>query len=151
MNRSVNNAHAEGRLNLFFLEMIIVLLFFGIASAVIISAFAASDRISRESEQLENITFCAQSAAEIFSKSGNLSEVTEELFGIPANGYTTVPLDKNCGYSPLEPELYLALDTPYGDADGLSELNMVFTNADGERIYQLTAGAYLPREGDDER
>ncbi len=44
MKSPIKAVPAGGRLNLFFMEMIIVLMFFSIASAVILNAFAASGR-----------------------------------------------------------------------------------------------------------
>ncbi|MDE6594461.1 MAG: hypothetical protein K2K44_00440, partial [Oscillospiraceae bacterium] len=110
------------RFNLFFLEMIIVLLFFSIAAAVILNSFAISNSLAQKSRRTEAMAFCAQSAAEIFSKTGNLSQTVEELFGngsaeilnadLEGGGYiseATVPLTENCEYSPQEPEIYIIL------------------------------------------
>ena len=156
MKSPIKAVPAGGRLNLFFMEMIIVLLFFGIASAVILNAFAASDRLSRESGRLERMSFCAQSAAEIFSKTGSLPQTLEKLFG--SNSYdirgdehasqVRLPLTEECAYSPENAELYMIMAVESEEPEGLFKMYIVFTDgSDGEVLYEITAGAYLPRKG----
>lgn len=156
MKSPIKAVPAGGRLNLFFMEMIIVLLFFGIASAVILNAFAASDRLSRESGRLERMSFCAQSAAEIFSETGSLPQTLEKLFGsnsydIRGDEYASqvrLPLTEECAYSPENAELYMIMAVESEEPEGLFKMYIVFTDgSDGEVLYEITAGAYLPRKG----
>lgn len=156
MKSPMKSVPSGGKLNLFFMEMIIVLFFFSIASAVILNAFAASDRLSRESERLERMSFCAQSAAEIFSETGSLSQTLEKLFGsnsydIRGDEYASqvrLPLTEKCAYSPENAELYMLMSVESEEPDGLSEMHIVFTDgSDGEVLYEIVAGAYLPERG----
>lgn len=164
MKSPIKAVPAGGRLNLFFVEMIIVLMFFSIASAVILNAFAASGRLSRESGRLERMSFCAQSAAEIFSETGNLPQTLEKLFGsnsydirsgdLEGGGYdfqVRLPLTEECAYSPENAELYMLVSVSGEEPGGLSEMQIVFTDgndsSDGEVLYTITSGAYLPRKG----
>lgn len=161
MKSPIKAVPAGGRLNLFFMEMIIVLLFFGIASAVILNAFAASDRLSRESGRLERMSFCAQSAAEIFSETGSLSKTVEKLFGsnsyeilnidFDGGGYASevrLPLAEECEYSPQSPEIFMILTETAERSDGgaLKILSVKFENTDSEELYRITSGAYVPAE-----
>lgn len=86
---------------LFYIEMIIVLFFFMVASAVILRAFAAADGISKESDMLEHISLCSQTAAESFALTGDASEAIKASFGADIGGeaVTVIPLDENCTYS----------------------------------------------------
>lgn len=161
MRSPMKSVPSGGKLNLFFMEMIIVLFFFSIASAVILNAFAASDRLSRESRRLERMTFCAQSAAEIFSETGSLPETLEKLFGsnsydirstdLEGGGYFSrveLPLTEECAYSPENAELYMFVSVYSEEPGGLSEMHIVFTDgSDGEELYEIMAGAYLPGKG----
>lgn len=161
MKSPIKAVPAGGRLNLFFVEMIIVLMFFSIASAVILNAFAASGRLSRESGRLEKMSFCAQSAAEIFSETGSLPKTLEKLFGSGSyeilhidfedGGYASevrLPLTEECAYSSENAELYMLVSVSGEEPGGLSEMQIVFTDGnDGEVLYTITAGAYLPRKG----
>lgn len=86
---------------LFYIEMIIVLFFFMIASAVILKAFAAADEISKESDMLEHISLCSQTAAEKFALSGDASEAVKAAFGADIGSGTAavIPIDEKCAYS----------------------------------------------------
>ncbi len=148
MRSPIKAAPAGGHLNLFFVEMIIVLLFFSIASVTILRTFAESDSLSRESARLERMSFCAQSAAELYSETGNLSETSKELFGIETENADTVivPLDEQCRYSVSDASLYMNMTAVKGELDGLSELHIAFSDKDGETVYEIKSGAYLPEK-----
>ncbi|MDE7302220.1 MAG: hypothetical protein K2N60_02745 [Oscillospiraceae bacterium] len=162
MKSPMKSVSAGGKLNLFFMEMIIVLFFFSIASAVILNAFAASDRLSRESGRLERMSFCAQSAAEIFSETGSLPQTLEKLFGsnsyeilnidLEGGGYASeakLPLTEECAYSPENAELYMLVSVDSEEPGGLSEMHIIFTDGSdgGEPLYEIRSGAYLPKKG----
>lgn len=151
------------RFNLFFLEMIIVLLFFSIAAAVILNSFAISNGLAKKSRRTEAMAFCAQSAAEIFSKTGNLSQTVEELFGsgsaeilnadLEDGGYiseATVPLTESCEYSPQSPVIFVIMTETAErfDSGVLKTLYIQFQNADKEELYKINSGAYIPDKGE---
>lgn len=137
------------RFNLFFLEMIIVLLFFSIAAAVILNVFAASDRLAKKSRLTEAMAFCAQSAAEIFSETGSLPQTVEELFGIESANMNEVdiPLDESCKYSPENASLYMRMYVSAEEQEGLYSMHIRFDNGiviNGWELYELYSGAYIP-------
>ncbi len=159
MKSPIKAVPAGGRLNLFFVEMIIVLMFFSIASAVILNAFAASGRLSRESGRLERMSFCAQSAAEIFSETGNLPQTLEKLFGsnsydirggdLEGGGYdfqVRLPLTEECAYSTENAELYMLVSVSGEEPEGLWKMNIAFMDGSGEVLYEICSGAYVPYE-----
>lgn len=148
------------RFNLFFLEMIIVLLFFSIAAAVILRSFAASDKLARSSRRLENMAFCAQSAAEIYSETGSLGDTAEMLFGggLHVLGDTdgdvrslTVPLTDECVYSVQDPKLFMKMAESTDEYAGgsLKTLTVSFEDGSGEVLYEITSGAYIHNEDGD--
>lgn len=141
--------------------MIIVLLFFSIAAAVILNSFSVSNSLAQKSRRTESITFCAQSAAEIFSKTGNLSQTVDELFGggsaeilnadLEDGGYISeaiVPLAESCEYAPQDPKIYIILTEASEQSEGavLKTLSIRFENSDREELYKITSGAYIPNE-----
>lgn len=160
MKSPIKAAHAGGRFNLFFMEMIIVLLFFSIASAVILDAFAASGRLSRESERLERMSFCAQSAAEIFSVTGSLSETAEKLFGTEIGSefphteghiMIEIPLDESCAYSPESSSVRMYMTVSEQEYEGLYQLYIKFIDNDSSQLlYEFLSGAYIPEKEDGE-
>lgn len=155
------------RFNLFFLEMIIVLLFFSIAAAVILNSFAVSDSLAKKSRRTEAMAFCAQSAAEIFSETGDLSQTVETLFGteaveritfspeendlpdgyIPASESIILPLDENCEYSPENASLYISMAVFKEEPDGFYTMSISFTNGimiGDSGFFDMNSGAYIP-------
>ena len=149
------------RFNLFFLEMIIVLLFFSIAAAVILNSFSVSNGLAQKSRRTEAMAFCAQSAAEIFSETGDLSQTIEELFGggsaeilnadLEDGSYiseATIPLTESCEFSPQDPEIFITLTETAEQSNGgvLKTLSIRFENNDKEELYKITSGAYIPDE-----
>ena len=98
---SVKKQTRSAPFGLFYIEMIIVLFFFMIASAVILRAFAAADNISKESDMLEHISLCSQTAAESFALSGDASEAVKAAFGadIGSENTAVIPIDESCTYS----------------------------------------------------
>ncbi|MCM1328957.1 MAG: hypothetical protein NC253_05890 [Ruminococcus sp.] len=149
------------RFNLFFLEMIIVLLFFSLAAAIILNSFAASDRLAKISRRTEGIAFCAQSAAEIFSETGDLETVGKTLFGenspevsaveTPSGGFESliVPLSEDFAYSPDEPSCTVIMNVvAFEEYSGgvLKTLSISFEGGNGEVLYVMTSGAYVPQE-----
>lgn len=140
-----------GRLNLFLLEMIIVLLFFSIASAVILKAFVSADRISAENIRLEKMAFCAQSAAEAFSVTADLGETAEMLFGVEHDKFEgasriEIPLDEKCGYAYLkDASVFMTMQVTGSEYDGrLKILHIFFKDEDGNMLYEINTAAYMP-------
>lgn len=160
--KSPTKARAKAvRFNLFFLEMIIVLMFFSLAAAIILNSFAASDRLAKSSRRTESMAFCAQSAAEIFSETGDLETVAKTLFGENSPEISTVetrsggleslivPLSEDFAYSPNEPSCTVIMNVvAFEEYSGgvLKTLRISFEGGNGEVLYVMTSGAYVPYE-----
>lgn len=147
MRSPIKATAKPGRFNLFFLEMIIVLLFFCIAAAVILRAFAVSDRLARESRRTESMAFCAQSAAELYAETYSISEAAKEMFGISGMenaSQMTVPLNDRCVYSVKDPSLFMIMTETKENLGGgvMFTLHIGFENDNGEMLYELSSGAY---------
>lgn len=151
MRSPIKAVSAKSRLNLFLLEMIIVLLFFSIASAVILKAFVTADRISAENIRLEKMSFCAQSAAECFTATADISKTAEMLFGVDLSDSenTTridIPLDDNCEYAYMkEASISMTMQIVNTDYDGrLQMLRIFFSDNDKNLLYEINTAAYTP-------
>ena len=143
----IKSMQKNGRFNLFFVEMIIVLLFFSIAAAIILRSFVIADRLAGESRRTESMAFCAQSAAEIFSRTASLSETAETLFGTAGTegiSEITVPVTSECKYSPTSAEMYMMMrETEEKCGEGsIRVLNIFFRDGSGEILYEMRSGAY---------
>ncbi|MCH5348774.1 MAG: hypothetical protein J1E40_05575 [Oscillospiraceae bacterium] len=147
MKSPVKASAKPGYFNLFFLEMIIVLLFFCIAAVVILRTFAVSDRLARESRRTESMAFCAQSAAELYSETYSIAEAAEEMFGISGMdnaSQITIPLNERCVYAGKNPALFMTMSETRENMNGgvMFTLYIDFKDADGEIVYQVSSGAY---------
>lgn len=135
--------------NLFFIELLIVLVFFGFSSAVILHIFASADSRQKNGDLTEKTLICAQSVAEAFSVSGSLSETVNTVFGggISYAGNAVLALDEDMkavdgGAVILE----LTERNDSNEAGRLSYLDMKFIKGEKE-IYSLTCSAYTPETG----
>ena len=152
MKSPIKSIGKKGRFSLFFMEMIIVLLFFSVAAAIILRSFAASDRLARVSRRLESMTFCAQSAAEIYSRTASVSETAQLLFDesglvfIDGVSAVRIPVSSECKYSPAAPELFMTMveTEEYCENGRFMKLEIIFSDSRDETVYKVESGAYIP-------
>ncbi len=135
--------------NLFFIELLVVLLFFGFSTAVVLRVFTASDKAQYKSDLTEKAVICAQSLAESFSVTGDLSDTVECVFNA-RNDYgkeATVVLGDDFGINPDgKITLVLVQRDEETKAGVLSSLEIGFVSKEGE-IFSVTASAYNSNAG----
>lgn len=138
--------------NLFFIELLIVLLFFSFSVAVILKIFAAADYKQNYSTLTEKAVICAESIAESFSVSGNLSDTIALVFDTEAeviDGVCRISLDDDLKPSSDGDMELVLFETVNETAAGiLSELDMGFAK-NGNEIYSLECFAYTSLNGGD--
>ncbi len=135
--------------NLFFLELIIVLLFFSFSAAVILRIFAAADSRQKMSDITEKSVICSQSIAEAFSVSGNLSDTLSIVFDTNDSyvGNAEIMLDNDFEIDDNgRIKLLLSQRDEPTAAGVLSHLEMSFSLEDKE-IFYLECSAYIPENG----
>lgn len=133
--------------NLFFIELVLVLLFFSIAAAVILNLFAAADRRQKLNNVTEGSIICAQTIAEAYSVSGDISRALELTFGEAELTDGELKLDRS--FIPDEHgtlTLSIRESEEQSDAGTLRTLDMRFSDQSTE-IYSLTCSAYIPKNG----
>lgn len=135
--------------NLFFVELIIVLLFFSFSAAVILRIFAAADSRQKLSDITEKAVICSQSVAEAFSVSGNLSDTLDIVFDADKDYGSSAEIalddDFNVNDSGRIKLLLIQRDNPTS-AGVLSFLEMSFS-LDGKEIFYLECSSYIPGNG----
>lgn len=137
-----------GSANLFFIELVIVLLFFSFSAAVILRIFAAADHRQELSDLTENTLICAQSVAEAFSVSGSISNSVEIVFGLENEFADTAEIKLDNNLNPSENgniTLFLTKESSKTTAGVFSQLNISFLNGESE-IYSLKCASYTPIE-----
>lgn len=135
--------------NLFFIELIIVLLFFSLSAAVILRLFAYADMREHKGRLTEDTIICAQSLAEAFSVCGSLSRTSETVFGETEVSDEKAELMLDDSLKPSNNgKILLSLSTEKSEtaAGILSYLNMTFSE-NGEEIYSLRCASYKENKG----
>ena len=143
MKSQIRAVRKNGRLNLFFVEMIIVLLFFSIAAAVVLRSFAGSYKLAKESRETEKMAFLSQSAAEIYSETASLSETAEMLL---SDRSFKAQQELSKVTFPMDGGITVTLSESSEEYDGgtLKTLKIVFQSGSGEVLYETESGAYVP-------
>lgn len=126
--------------NLFFIELIIVLLFFAVSGGVIMNLFASADIASRKNRAGEQVMLRVQSMSEMYAVKGDLYSAADAVFGknICSECQKTVDTDDSeegnsegkliDGLSVTFDENMMPLVTPDGKRDfGVIELRMFET------------------------
>lgn len=67
--------------NLFFIELLIVLMFFSVSGAVIMNLFASADIVSRKNRTAEQLMLRVQSVSEMYAAKGDMYEAADAVFG----------------------------------------------------------------------
>ena len=81
----------ESKTGLFLIELIIVILFFSIASAICIQIFAKSHLMSRKTINSNHAMFWIQNVTEVFySENGDLSKVKSYFPVVDTNHFTSI-------------------------------------------------------------
>ena len=157
--KELKRAYRKTPVNLFFLELIIVLLFFSISGAVILKMFATADILEEKNSLSGKAIADAQSVAELYAVTGDMRGAANSIFGEGwftegADGGITVCLDET--RMPLLTEdvrerygrvkLILSETRENGKCGELRRLRTrVFLLSDGGReIYSQTSSVYIP-------
>ena len=136
--------------NLFFIELLAVLLFFSFSSAVILRIFAAADHRQELSDLTEKAVICAQSVAEAFSVSGSLSESANRVFGttVDYGAEAVIALDDNLMPTDNGSISIKLVQSDESTAAGvLSHLDIYFNLDNDEYVHYVNCASYSPCAG----
>lgn len=146
-------------MNLFFVELLVVLAFFSVAGAVILRMFVAADRNAVRSAAIEGAMLDVQSFSEIYAVTGDMKQAADRVYGPEclvegADGGRSVVLDEDgrplitgdgrSEYGRLWVQFYeTAESTPAGKYSE-TEVTVFLTGNAAEEIYRHTCSAYIP-------
>lgn len=150
LERMKNKAQLQPA-NLFFIELMCVLLFFALSAAIILRVFVAADNKQKLGSLTERSIICAQSLAESYSVTGDISEAVMLVFGAEVDdtkGSVTVDLDSNMTISDNEVVMLqlTEISNAVDDAGRLSRMQMDFTTGE-TKLFSLCCSAYIPKMG----
>lgn len=152
-------------MNLFFVELLVVLAFFSVAGAVILRMFVAADRNAVRSAAIESAMLDVQSFSEVYAVTGDMKKAADRVYGAEclitgADGSRTVVLDEK-GMPLITNEGREAYGrvwvqfwetTERTDAGKYSETDIAvfLREPDVSEIYRQTCSAYIPSFAEDD-
>lgn len=136
-------------INLFFIEIIVLLLFFGISGAIVLKAFACADSKAKLSIIYDKASLCSQSIAEIY-RDNNKETAFAMVFGENYTDYlngSTLLMDGECNLSESGAvTLKFSEETTESECGKLHTLTLVFDSSEKE-IYSFSCCSYIPTGG----
>ena len=138
-----------GRSGAFLAEMVVVLLFFSIASAIVLRLFVGAYTQNRLSVNTSQAILKAQSAAESYRATGDAALALAAVSADSDGG--TAWFDRDWGAPSDEADrafaLRIGLSAGENSAGGtMRRADITVGGADGEILYSLTVGDYRPAE-----
>ena len=157
--KDIKRPRRIAHVNLFFIELVIVLLFFSISGAVILRMFASADVISEKSSLSERAVMDIQSVSELYAIEGDLTGSVDKIYGIGRctvgeNGAVSVCLDEDMVPIMTDDvkklngrvEIFFTQNIERGLCGEMHELHSkAFLLADGGReIFSQVSTVYIP-------
>ncbi len=146
-------------MNLFFVELLVVLAFFSISGAVILRMFVAADRNAVRSAAIEGAMLDVQSFSEVYAVTGDMKKAADRVYGAEclvagADGSRTVVLDENGkplitnegreAYGRIWVQLYETVERTDAGRYSETEVAVFMRTTEAEEIYRHTCSAYIP-------
>ena len=105
--KEFNTVKKRMPLNLFFIELLVVLLFFALSGGVIMNLFASADLKARINKLTEQAMLRVQSVSEMYALCGDMDKTVDEVFGSAACTAFTKTLTEDENGEPTEQEIVL--------------------------------------------
>ena len=130
---------SPSRVQSFFLELAMVILFFSLAAAVVIRFFAAGGQLSSRSQDANGAILAAETAAETIAASPEVQESSTIYYDSQWNRTD----------SPDAFRLEVSASPEQAGAGTLCHYSITVTaEEDGEPLFELDTAKYWPEEGD---
>ncbi|MEA5002672.1 MAG: hypothetical protein VB081_04155 [Christensenella sp.] len=131
----------QSKSKLFLIELIIIILFFSIASAVCMNIFARGKVYSNQSTQTTMATLLCQQAAETFKGTNGDEAALAVLLGASQeNGRLVVEYDG--AFAPTAQDAVYRMEIAFAEGNGVKEADIVLKKGD-DTVYALEAAQYM--------
>ncbi|WP_066644422.1 hypothetical protein [Christensenella timonensis] len=137
----------QSKSKLFLIELIIMILFFAVASAVCMNIFARAKLASQKSTETTMAALLCQQAAEAFKATdGNEGRMMELLDATEENGRLVVGYDE--AFAPVAGGQGAAyrMEIGFSGAGGVREADITMLR-EADTVYRLQAAQYVGAEG----
>jgi len=146
-------------MNLFFVELLVVLAFFSVAAAVILRMFVAADRNAVRAALTEGAMLDVQSFSEMYAMSGDMKKAADTVYGAEclvagADGSSTVVLDEDGDplitedgrrdYGVIWITMYETTENTNAGKYSETLVTVFLKGNDAQEIYRHTCSAYIP-------
>ncbi len=133
--------HAKS--SLFLMEMMVVILFFALTSAICVHLFVQSYQTAKHSEALANGVLQAESAAEVYKSTAGDLEQTAVLLNADWAEEKGLMLAYDAHWQPAEEgRMAYTLTMSESDEAVVPTAEVLISAADGSEIYRLSVKAY---------
>lgn len=139
------NKHSRSKSGLFLMEMIIVILFFSLSSAICMKIFSTSKIKSDHSRDISNASVKAQSCAEAYKAySADLQKVASTLDGTPLKEKMVVYYDFNWQEVESKDDASYILTLKNSDDKYKSTGKIAVEKKDGKILFELNVKVAKP-------
>lgn len=135
--------------SLFLMEMIVVILFFAITSAICIGLFTKAHQTAQDSVELTHAVLLSETAAETFkAAAGQLPPTAAALGGkIESDNVCIIGYDRDWQVTDQQPSYTMTITVSAAEGIATAE---ILTQKKGAEIYQLTTKVWQSEVNDHE-
>ncbi len=146
-----NSKPSFRHLNSFFVEIILVVLFFAFSCAILIKVFANSYVQNKNADNINMAVITAQSFDNMFSSNGDLTKTVESMYGKSAaecvnNDYVVLFLDSQGKYSGQSGvfKIVISCNEDVNNKAGVIKSADISVLSDDGELVRLTSSVYVP-------
>ena len=134
--------HAQS--SLFLMEMMVVILYFALTSAICVHLFAQSYQTAKHSEDLTNGVLQAESAAELYKSTAGDLQQTAELLDAKWEAAGSLMVLYDAHWQIVQQDGAYQLTMSAAQETLIPTAEIVISTPEGKEIYRLTVKAYQP-------
>lgn len=136
----MKHAHSS----LFLMEMMVVILFFSLTSAICVHLFAQSYQTAKHSEELTNSVLQAESAAELYKSAAGDLQQTADLLAAQWEEDKGLLASYDASWQIVQQDGAYLLTMTEVQRGPVPTAEIIVSALDGREIYRLTVKAYQP-------
>ncbi len=135
----------QSKSKLFLIELIIIILFFAIASAVCMNIFARGKLYSDQSTQTTMAALLCQQVAETFKgTNGDEHALAQQLGATDKDGRLVVEYDE--AFTPAASDTVYRMEIVFSEKNGVKEADIMLKKGN-KMLYSLQAAQYMGMQG----
>ena len=148
----LKNSSSSRQISSFFIEIILVVLFFAISCSILVKVYAKAYEQNTKTNQINSATLNGQNLSQSFSGCGDIKLSLENVFGedFSANikdDTATLNFDNDWNISDFNAKYSLTINTSSKEYfSGVLKVANIDISYNDESIFSTTSSRYLPNE-----